>query len=32
MAHQVDEFITLDSLRAGAQGFAALATALTASS
>jgi len=28
MAHQVDEYITLDSLRAGAQGFAALATAL----
>ncbi|MDQ6615334.1 MAG: M20/M25/M40 family metallo-hydrolase [Actinomycetota bacterium] len=28
MAHQVDEFITLDSLRAGAQGYAALACIL----
>jgi len=28
MAHQVDEFISLESLRAGAQGFAALAVAL----
>jgi putative selenium metabolism hydrolase len=28
MAHQVDEFITLDSLRSGAQGYAALASAL----
>jgi putative selenium metabolism hydrolase len=32
MAHQVDEFITLESLRAGAQGYAALAWALTARS
>jgi putative selenium metabolism hydrolase len=29
MAHQVDEYITLDSLRSGAQGYAALAAALT---
>lgn len=28
MAHQVDECVALDSLRAGAQGFAALASAL----
>jgi putative selenium metabolism hydrolase len=30
MAHQVDEHITLDSLRKGAQGFAALALSLIA--
>jgi putative selenium metabolism hydrolase len=30
MAHQVDEFITLDSLRSGAQGYAAITRALTA--
>jgi putative selenium metabolism hydrolase len=30
MAHQVDEHITLDSLRAGAQGYRELATQLTA--
>jgi putative selenium metabolism hydrolase len=31
MAHQVDECISLDSLRSGAQGFAALATQLVGS-
>jgi acetylornithine deacetylase/succinyl-diaminopimelate desuccinylase-like protein len=30
MAHQVDEHVTLDSLRAGARGYAALAGRLTA--
>jgi putative selenium metabolism hydrolase len=30
MAHQVDEHVTLDSLRKGAQGYAALATHLVA--
>lgn len=30
MAHQVDEHITLDSLRAGARGYAAMAAHLTA--
>ncbi len=29
MAHQVDEYVTLDSLRAGAAGFAALAAELS---
>ena len=31
MAHQVDEHVTLDSLRAGAQGFAAIASRLLSS-
>ena len=30
MAHQVDEYVTLDSLLNGAQGFAALVTELVA--
>jgi putative selenium metabolism hydrolase len=30
MAHQVDEYVTLDSLAAGVRGYAALATHLTA--
>jgi acetylornithine deacetylase/succinyl-diaminopimelate desuccinylase-like protein len=29
IAHQVDEFVTLDSLAAGVRGFAALAALLT---